>query len=319
MTRVAAIDCGTNSIRLLITDLDGPAGQDVVREMRIVRLGEDLDRSGRLAPQALARTFAACEAYAALIEQHGAERLRFCATSAARDAGNAGEFAAGVRDRLGVDPEIVSGDEEARLSYAGAVLDLGSGDPFRNLVVDIGGGSTEFVAGVGAEATEWESVDVGSVRLTERHLHDDPPTADEIARAARDIDRALDALSVDLHVGGIRRAGDSWDVGGSLVGVAGSITTIAAHTLGLSEYDSDRIHLSRLAIDDVLASCDALIHARVAERRAMPFMHPGRADVIGGGALVLQRVLVRVAPAMPEPYLLVSEHDILDGIAWSLL
>ncbi len=318
MTRVAAIDCGTNSIRLLIADLDGPAGRDVVREMRIVRLGEDLDRTAMLAPQALARTFAACEAYADLIEQHGAERLRFCATSAARDAGNAGEFTAGVRTRLGVDPEIVSGDEEARLSYVGAVLDLGPEDPFRNLVVDIGGGSTEFVAGVGPEATEWDSVDVGSVRLTERHLHADPPTADEIARASRDIDRALDSLSMDLRVGGIRRVGDSWDVGGNLVGVAGSITTIAAHTLGLSEYDSERIHLSRLAVDDVLASCDALIQAQVAERRAMPFMHPGRADVIGGGALVLQRVLVRVAPALPEPYLLVSEHDILDGIAWSL-
>jgi exopolyphosphatase / guanosine-5'-triphosphate,3'-diphosphate pyrophosphatase len=318
MTRVAAIDCGTNSIRLLIADLDGPVGRDVVREMRIVRLGEDLDRTAMLAPQALARTFAACEAYAELIEQHGAERLRFCATSAARDAGNAGEFTAGVRTRLGVDPEIVSGDEEARLSYAGAVLDLGAEDPFRNLVVDIGGGSTEFVAGVGPDATEWASVDVGSVRLTERHLHADPPTADEIARASRDIDRALDSLSMDLRVGGIRRVGDSWDVGGNLVGVAGSITTIAAHTLGLSEYDSERIHLSRLAVDDVLASCDALIQAQVAERRAMPFMHPGRADVIGGGALVLQRVLVRVAPALPEPYLLVSEHDILDGIAWSL-
>jgi exopolyphosphatase/guanosine-5'-triphosphate,3'-diphosphate pyrophosphatase len=318
MTRVAAIDCGTNSIRLLIADLDGPAGRDVVREMRIVRLGEDLDRTAMLAPQALARTFAACEAYAELIEQHGAERLRFCATSAARDAGNAGEFTAGVRTRLGVDPEIVSGDEEARLSYAGAVLDLGAEDPFRNLVVDIGGGSTEFVAGVGPEAIEWDSVDVGSVRLTERHLHADPPSADEIARASRDIDRALDSLSVDLRAGGIRRLGDSWDVGGNLVGVAGSITTIAAHTLVLSAYDSERIHLSRLAVDDVLASCDAMIHARVAERRAMPFMHPGRADVIGGGALVLQRVLVRVAPALPEPYLLVSEHDILDGIAWSL-
>jgi exopolyphosphatase/guanosine-5'-triphosphate,3'-diphosphate pyrophosphatase len=319
MTRVAAIDCGTNSIRLLITDLDGPAGRDVVRQMRIVRLGEDLDRTGRLAPQALARTFAACEDYAALIEQHGAERLRFCATSAARDAGNAGEFTAGVRSRLGVDPEIVSGDEEARLSYAGAVLDLGPGDPFRNVVVDIGGGSTEFVAGVGAEATEWESLDVGSVRLTERHLHADPPTADEVARASRDVDRALDSLSVNLQVGGIRRVGDSWDVGGSLVGVAGSITTIAAHTLGLAEYDAERIHLARLAVDDVLASCEALIHARIAERRAMPFMHPGRADVIGGGALVLWRVLVRAAPSLPEPSLLVSEHDILDGIAWSLL
>jgi exopolyphosphatase / guanosine-5'-triphosphate,3'-diphosphate pyrophosphatase len=318
MTRVAAIDCGTNSIRLLITDLDDPAGRDVVREMRIVRLGEDLDRSGRLSAQALARTFAACEAYAARIEQYGAERLRFCATSAARDAGNVGEFSAGVHARLGVDPEIISGDEEAQLSFAGAVRDLGSGDRFRNVVVDIGGGSTEFVAGVGSAATEWDSLDVGSVRLTERHLHADPPTADEIARASRDIDRALDSLSVDLQVGRVRRVGDGSDLGGSLVGVAGSITTIAAHTLGLSEYDAERVHLSRLAVDDVVASCDALIHARVADRRAMPFMHPGRADVIGGGALVLQRVLVRVAPTLPEPYLLVSEHDILDGIAWSL-
>jgi exopolyphosphatase / guanosine-5'-triphosphate,3'-diphosphate pyrophosphatase len=318
MTRVAAIDCGTNSIRLLITDLDDSVGHDVAREMRIVRLGEALDQTGALAPPALERTFAACEAYAALIERHGAERLRFCATSAARDARNSGEFAAGVRERVGVEPEILSGDEEARLSYAGAVLELDSDKPVRNLIVDIGGGSTEFVAGVGAEATEWESLDVGSVRLTERHLHADPPTADEIARAARDVDRALDSLSVSLHVGGIGQVGAS-GVGGDLVGVAGSITTIAAHVLGLSEYDAERIHLSRLAVDDVLASCAALLHARVAERRAMPFMHPGRADVIGGGALVLQRVLVRAARTLPEPYLLVSEHDILDGIAWSLV
>jgi exopolyphosphatase/guanosine-5'-triphosphate,3'-diphosphate pyrophosphatase len=310
VTRVAAIDCGTNSIRLLITDLEDSIGHDVSREMRIVRLGEDLDHTGVLAPQALARTLAACEAYAALIAEHDAQRLRFCATSAARDARNISEFAAGVRDRLGVDPEILSGDEEARLSYAGAVLNLGPDDGFTNLVVDIGGGSTEFVAGVGTEATEWESLDVGSVRLTERHLHADPPTGDEIGRAGRDIDRALDSLSVGL---------DNWDASGNLVGVAGSITTIAAHALGLSEYDPERIHLSRLAVDDVLASCDALIQARVADRRAMPFMHPGRADVIGGGALVLSRVLTRVVPALPEPYLLVSEHDILDGIAWSLI
>ncbi|QMW67144.1 Ppx/GppA family phosphatase [Mumia sp. ZJ1417] len=304
MTRVAAIDCGTNSIRLLVTDLDADTGtaDDQVRQMEIVRLGYGVDRTGRLDVRALERTFAACEDYARVIAELGAERVRFVATSATRDADNADVFADGVRERLGVGPDVVTGSEEAALSFAGAARDLpGVAQPV--LVVDLGGGSTELILGEDGVAGAEQSLDIGSVRMTERHLRSDPPTAAEIVECAADVDAVLDASTVDVAQAR------------TVVGVAGTITTVAAHVLGLEEYDSTRIHHAQLPVADVLASCDALLAASVEERRSWSFMHPGRADVIGGGAVILSRLLARTTPDA----LVVSEHDILDGIAWSLV
>ncbi|KHL15628.1 exopolyphosphatase/guanosine-5'-triphosphate,3'-diphosphate pyrophosphatase [Mumia flava] len=303
MTRVAAIDCGTNSIRLLIADLgDDGTAQDVVRRMEIVRLGYGVDRTGRLDDAALDRTFAACDAYAAQISEYGAERLRFVATSATRDASNAADFAAGVQERLGVAPDVASGAEEAALSFAGAARDLPDVDQ-PVLVIDLGGGSTELIVGRDGRAEGALSLDVGSVRMTERHLRDDPPTLGEIESCAADVDAALDG--VELELGAVR----------TVVGVAGTITTVAAAALDLAEYDSERIHHARLSVSRVRQVGAQILAATVEQRRSWPYMHPGRADVIGGGALVLDRVLERTGVAE----MIVSEHDILDGIAWSLL
>lgn len=293
MTTVAAIDCGTNTIKLMIADLP----QVHVREMRMVRLGQGVDHSGRLADEALARTFSAIDEYADLIRAHEVERIRFCATSASRAAANSDDFAAGVRERLGVDPEVLPGHEEARLAYAGAVRNLRVSPEQPVLVVDIGGGSTELI-----RAEDEHSMDIGSVRLHERHLHTDPPLPSEIRAAADDIDRALDASTVDLT--GIA----------TVVGVAGTITTLAAGVLDLAAYDRERIDQQRLPVPEVQALIERLLAMSVEERTALGYMHPGRADVIGAGALVLDRILRRSGVAE----LVVSESDILDGIAWSL-
>ena len=306
--RVAAVDCGTNSIRLLVADLDPAASTltDVDRRMTIVRLGQDVDRTRRLAPDALARTFAACDDYAAAVRDAGAERLRFVATSASRDVENRDEFVAGVRERLGVEPEVVTGDEEATLSFTGATRELtGSGlaEPF--LVTDIGGGSTELVLGTpGAAPTAARSVDVGCVRMTERHLHDDPPTPAQVAAARADIEAAVRLAAETVPLADAR----------TLVGLAGSVTTVAAMALDLPTYDRDRIHHARIASADVHRVADRLLSMSHGERAALPFMHPGRVDVIGAGALVLAVLLEHV----PVEDVVVSEHDILDGIAWSL-
>ena len=306
MTRVAAVDCGTNSIRLLVADVDARAGTttEIDRRMQIVRLGEGVDRTGVLSPAALARTFAACDAYAEVIRSTGAERVRFVATSASRDVDNRDDFVAGVRERLGVDPEVVTGDEEAWLSFAGATRELLAGaDPRPFLVTDIGGGSTELVLG-DTDVTAARSVDVGCVRMTERHLHDDPPTAEQVATARRDVEAA------------VRRAGETVPLAEArtLVGLAGSVTTVAAMALGLTTYDRDRIHHSRIPSTDVHDVARTLLAMTHEQRAALPFMHPGRVDVIGAGALVLAVVLENV----PVDEVLVSEHDILDGIAWSV-
>ena len=302
--RVAAIDCGTNSIRLLVADVDQTARTlvDLDRRMVIVRLGQDVDRTGRLAPEALERTFAACDEYARVIADLGAQTVRFVATSASRDASNRDEFVAGVRERLGVDPEVIPGAEEAALSFTGAVRGLPTlVAPV--VVVDIGGGSTEFVRGTESLESAW-SVNVGCVRMTERHLRSDPPTVEEIQAAASDIDRAIDeaAKHVDL------------DAIASLVGVAGSVTTVAALHLGLAEYDSDAIHASTLPVDAVRTLSDELLAMTRQQRAALAVMHPGRVDVIGAGALVLRRIVDRTGVSS----LTVSETDILDGICWSI-
>ncbi|MDQ6934432.1 MAG: exopolyphosphatase [Actinomycetota bacterium] len=305
MTRVAAYDCGTNSLRLLVADLDehGFRIDELEREMRIVRLGEGVDSAGRITDAAMGRVFAAVEELMALAGRHDVTRTRFCATSAARDADNAADFLAGVRDRIGVEPEVLDGDEEARLSFAGATRSLAADLAEPYLVIDIGGGSTELILGDAESGVrQAESLDIGSVRLTERHLHQDPATGDELLAAARDIDAALDDCHVDLS-----RAG-------GVVGVAGTVTTIAAGALGLEAYDRARIHHSVLDIAAVQETVAALLAMSVEQRRSLGYMHPGRADVIGAGGLILDRVLRRT----PVADVLVSEHDILDAIAWSL-
>lgn len=329
MTRVAAVDCGTNSIRLLVADVDTATATqvDLDRRMEIVRLGQGVDRTGRLAPDALARTLAALAGYSHRASELGVERTRMIATSATRDAANRDDFVGGVVEVLGVPPEVVTGDEEARLSFTGATRALPGDVPGPYLVVDIGGGSTELVLGSAgrtgesagasadgpaggsrggtADVTAAVSVDIGCVRLTERHLHDDPPTAEQVAAAVADIEAGLDRAATAIP---LRRAR-------SLVGLAGSVTTVAGIALDLPEYDAERIHHSRVSAADVRAVAERLMSSTHAERAAIPVMHPGRVDVIGAGALVLHRIVERVG--LPE--VVVSEHDILDGIAWSLV
>ena len=309
MTRVAAVDCGTNSIRLLVADVDAGAGTltDVDRRMEIVRLGQGVDRTGRIAPEALARTLDATRRYAEVCARAGVDAIRFVATSASRDAENRDEFVSGVQALLGVAPEVVAGDEEARLSFAGATRELRGAYEEPYLVVDLGGGSTELVLGTtaGEEVQAALSVDVGCVRITERHLHGDPPDEAEIAAAVADVDAALDRAAGVVPLERAR----------TLVGLAGSVTTVTAHALDLPRYDAAVIHRSELPADAVLASCDALLRMTRAERAALPYMHPGRVDVIGAGALIWGRVVERVGVER----VLTSEHDILDGIAWSLV
>lgn len=303
MSSVAAIDCGTNTIKLLIADV---VGQDLdvrVRETRMVRLGQGVDRTGRLADEALARAFAAIDEYAELIRECGVSRIRFCATSATRDAANGDVFAAGVRERLGVGPEVITGAEEAALAFDGAIRNLRTPPAEPVLVVDIGGGSTELVLGSSGSPDAAHSMDIGSVRLHERHLHTDPPTADEVAACVADIDAHLDACPVD-----VTRAA-------TLVGVAGTVLTVVAVALDLPAYDRDVIDQTVLPAVEVRRVVDRLVALPVADRLALPPMHPGRADVIDAGALILARVLARA----PVESLVASEADILDGIAWSMV
>ncbi|MFD0685117.1 Ppx/GppA phosphatase family protein [Actinomadura fibrosa] len=316
MTRVAAVDCGTNSVRLLIADIvpggDGGTLTDVERRMEIVRLGEGVDRTGRLAPAALERTFTAMRGYAELIERHGAAsgegpiKTRVVATSATRDAANRSDFVDGVVEIFGVVPEVISGDEEAALSFTGATRELAGLRPARPyLVVDIGGGSTEFVLGSSSVAAA-RSVDIGCVRMTERHLKDgDPPSPEQISNTVADVDAALARVRETVPV----------DEARTLVGLAGSVTTVAGIALDLPEYDPARIHLSRITATQVHEVTRRLLHATRAERAAFGVMHPGRVDVIGAGALILDRIMREYGFGA----VVVSEHDILDGIAWSLL
>ncbi|MGI5528521.1 exopolyphosphatase [Streptomyces syringium] len=312
MTRVAAIDCGTNSIRLLVADVDPATGElkELDRRMTIVRLGQGVDRTGRLAPEALERTFAACREYAEVIKELGASRLRFVATSASRDAENREDFVRGVVDILGVEPEVISGDQEAEFSFTGATKELTGRDdlPTPYLVVDIGGGSTEFVVGE-EHVRAARSVDVGCVRMTERHLgHDgvvtDPPTYRQLSAIKADIEAALDLAQETVPLTEAR----------TLVGLAGSVTTVASIALGLPEYDSSAIHHARISLDQVQEVTGMLLSSTHEQRAALPAIHPGRVDVIGAGALVLQSVMERIGARE----VVVSEHDILDGIAWSV-
>jgi exopolyphosphatase/guanosine-5'-triphosphate,3'-diphosphate pyrophosphatase len=316
MARVAAIDCGTNSIRLLVADVtvrdDGTSWlRDVHREMRVVRLGQGVDATGMLSPEALARTKSALVDYAKIAARKGVGRARMVATSATRDAGNRDDLFAMTQDVLGSPAEVITGEEEARLSFAGAVGDMEPEDgPF--LVMDVGGGSTELVLGTWdgrkAEVLAAKSVNIGCVRLTERCLHSDPPTAAEVADAVRTASQVLadafDAVPVE-------RAR-------TFIGVAGTVTTMSAVHLDLPEYDADVLHLSRLSMPAIATVTDYLVGLPRPARAALGPMHPGRVDVIGGGAIVVRTAAEQVAARGPVTELVVSEHDILDGICQAL-
>jgi exopolyphosphatase/guanosine-5'-triphosphate,3'-diphosphate pyrophosphatase len=332
--RVAAVDCGTNSIRLLIADADAEGRLvDVVRDMRIVRLGQGVDRTGRLAPAAIARTRDALVDYAELIDKHGASAVRMVATSATRDAANRDDFVEMVRAVLGADPEVITGAEEAELSFAGALAGLPGAQP-PVLVADIGGGSTELVLGDAQSSGDAHahtadaqphtssgdahphiyssnaqlrshSMDVGCVRMTERHLRSDPPTADQIAATVSDVRAAVRVASRDVPIG----------QAATFVGVAGTVTTLAAIVHGLPSYDPAVIHGSSMTAAQVHEVTERLLAMTHEQRAALPVMHPGRVDVIGGGAIVLRELVIASGVAG----VVASEHDILDGIALRLL
>ena len=305
--RVAAIDCGTNSIRLLIADVIDNKLVDIVRTMIIVRLGEGVDQTREFSEAALTRTFAAVDVYAQLIAEHKPDVVRFVATSASRDVSNRAEFFAGVEARLGIAPTVISGDEEARLSFLGATAgfaELPDAPAPPYLVIDIGGGSTEFVVGTSAPIAAI-STDVGCVRMTERHFHDDPPTEQQIAQATTDIDAAISLASSVVPFAEVK----------SLIGLAGSVTTIAALALELDVYDSSKIHGSRISAAKVHQITQDLLRMTRAQRAELGPMHEGRVDVIGGGALVLDRIMQLSGLTQ----VVVSEHDILDGVAFDLV
>ena len=298
--RVGAVDCGTNSIRLLIADLVDGQLVEIDRRMTIVRLGQGVDATGAFAPEALARVFTATEDFAAVIRSKAVTRLRFVATSAARDVSNRDAFFTGIEERLGVRPDIISGDEEAELSFRGATTSLDLSAPY--LVADIGGGSTELVLGDATGVIAAESLDIGSVRLTERHVTTDPTSEAELAAITQDIDALLAETTVPLADA---RA---------LIAVAGTATTVAAVALNLPEYDRDAVHHARLTTDQLRETTTWLTTSTRAARAAVHSIHPGRVDVIGAGARILQRLVDR----LPVDTLTVSEHDILDGVALSL-
>jgi exopolyphosphatase / guanosine-5'-triphosphate,3'-diphosphate pyrophosphatase len=313
MSRVASIDCGTNSIRLLVADVPAVgAHTDLLRRMEVVRLGQGVDATGRLAPEAIERTRAVLAEYTAQARDLGATAVRMAATSATRDAANRQDFEDMVVATLGQKPDVITGREEAELSFLGATASLDAaarahGNPPPSapfLVVDIGGGSTEFVLGNGDGVRAARSVDIGCVRLTERRLHGDPPSADEVVATERDIRAALDVVRAEVPVADAA----------SLVGLAGSVTTVAALALELPAYDADAIHGSRIPVERVRAVTEHLLADTRERRAAMAVMHPGRVDVIGAGALIL-RVLM---DEFGLSEVVVSEHDILDGIALRL-
>ena len=303
MTRVAALDCGTNALRLLVADIDDGVQHDLDRRLEIVRLGQGVDRTGRYAPDALARTLAVVETYAGRLDALGVERVRMVATSASRDAADRDVFTAGVRAALGITPEVISGEEEARLSFAGATRALPASTPSPYLVADIGGGSTELVSGT-TIVDALCSIDVGCVRLTERHFRTDPPRPGEVQAARAEIEAALDAATSLVPI----------SAAGSLVGLAGSVTTVAAIYLELAEYDSVAVHHACVPAAAVREISDRLLAATHSERAAIPVMHPGRVDVIAAGALVLRCVTDRCG----VDEVIASEADILDGIVWEL-
>ena len=302
MSRVAAIDCGTNSIRLLIADITDGKFREIIREMEIVRLGQGVDKTNSFHPDAISRTLAATEKFASLIKSKGVEKIRFCATSATRDASNRNQFIDGVRDILGIEVEVIPGEEEATLSFLGATKELDQQQaPF--LVVDIGGGSTEFVIG-SDQVSAAKSVNIGCVRMSERHLNQQPPTSAQIQSAIIDIDKAIAEAAAVVPI----------TTAQTLVAVAGTATTVAAAALDLAEYDRYAIHLSRISAEKVHKVAAMFQRITRDEIAKLGYMHSGRVDVINAGALVLSRVMA----ATGATEFVASESDILDGIAWKL-
>ena len=303
MSRVAAIDCGTNSIRLLIADIAGDNFKEVLRTMEIVRLGQGVDQNKAFHPDAIDRTLKAVELFRDQIASKGVEKIRFCATSATRDATNRSLFTDGVRDILGIEVEVIPGEEEAELSFIGATKELRQSDaPF--LVVDIGGGSTEFV--FGSEKVDFaKSVNIGCVRMSERHLNTQPPSMAQIAQAIVDIDIAITQAAAVVPITTAK----------TLVAVAGTATTVAAAALELTDYDRHLIHLSRISSDKVHKAAASFQSMNKDQIASLGFMHPGRVDVITAGSLVLSRIMA----ATGATEFVASESDILDGMAWSLI
>jgi exopolyphosphatase/guanosine-5'-triphosphate,3'-diphosphate pyrophosphatase len=301
--RVAAIDCGTNSIRLLIADIDGNNFREITRLMEVVRLGQGVDKTGAFRPDAIARTLAAVDLYAAEIAKRGVEKIRFCATSATRDATNRALFIDGVKERLGIEPEVIAGEVEAALSFQGATKDFDkSQGPF--LVIDIGGGSTEFVFGTDSvEAAR--SMNIGCVRMTERHFTGDQPDPGQIASAIEDIDENIRQAAKTVPITEAK----------TVIMVAGTATTVAAAALDLPAYDRYAIHLARVSAERTHQISNELLRENRDERSAHGYMHPGRVDVIGAGSLVLDRIM----KATGATEFVASESDILDGMAWSLV
>ena len=301
--RVAAIDCGTNSIRLLIADIDGSNFREITREMEVVRLGQGVDKTGAFHPDAIERTLAAVDKYAAEIRKRGVEKIRFCATSATRDATNRALFIDGVKERLGIEPEVIAGEVEAALSFIGATKDFDKNQgPF--LVIDIGGGSTEFVFGTDkVEAAR--SMNIGCVRMSERHFTGDQPDPGQIASAIEDIDEAIRQAAKNVPITEAK----------TVIMVAGTATTVAAAALELPAYDRYAIHLARISADRAHQISQQLLRETREQRAAHGYMHPGRVDVIGAGSLVLDRIML----ASGATEFVASESDILDGMAWSLV
>ena len=301
--RVAAIDCGTNSIRLLIADIDGGTFREIHRDMEVVRLGQGVDKTGQFHPDAIVRTLAAVDKFAIEIAKRGIEKIRFCATSATRDATNRDLFIDGVKARLGIAPEVIPGEVEAALSFQGATRDFRATDgPF--LVIDIGGGSTEFVFGT-TEVEFAKSVNIGCVRMTERHFTGGDADPGQIAAAIEDIDEAIAQAAKIVPITQSK----------TVIAVAGTATTVAAAALELDSYDRYAIHLSRISAEKVHAASKSFLSMKREDREALGYMHPGRVDVIGAGSLVLSRIMLATGAAE----FVASESDILDGMAWSLV
>ncbi len=308
--RVGAIDCGTNSIRLLIADVESDGTlTDIVREMKVVRLGEGVDATGQFSQAALDRTFAAAREYARLLAHYKVSAIRFAATSASRDASNREVFISGIQEIIGVTPEVITGVEEANLSFAGAVSSVGN-TAENTLVIDLGGGSTEFVMGNKSGVQEAISMNIGCVRLTERHRVETPMSQEQERLILTDVDAALDEVAKKLHLADVQR----------IVGVAGTVTTVMAQTLGLHSYDSEAINGSERSIDAVMQSASQLASMTREQRMATGFMHEGRMDVIGTGAMIWSRIIDRLRSESSHEItsVIASEHDILDGLVLSL-
>lgn len=302
MSRVAAIDCGTNSIRLLIADIDGGNFREVFRTMEIVRLGQGVDKTKAFHPDAIERTLSALREFQGEILRRGVSKIRFCATSATRDATNRDLFINGVKEIIGIPPEVISGDEEARLSFMGAIRELHPSDaPF--LVIDIGGGSTEFVYG-SQKVEAAKSQNIGCVRMSERHFSSAPPSSEEIAQARTDIDIAIQEAAGLVPITHAR----------TVIAVAGTATTVAAAALGLESYDRYSIHLSRISAKRTHEVSEMFLSMSRDQLSSLGYMHPGRVDVIAAGSLVLDRIMQHCGASE----FIVSESDILDGMAWSL-